>query len=368
MHSVRRALVQSNRDIGLVNLMQIGGASAEDLEWCTRNGVETSSDLQYISAAHTPKGGTLERLWKELQGQPSGIVASILQEKKRTHQAALKKSLQKRVKPRLWLPSKRQLVTAEPTTVSRDEQLRMDAAAAVVDLSWPWAPLSHGLGCDVHGAMTAGRRTAQTKALATAFEANLMHGAVEVWRQLEAWFQAQHVTLPDRMWPAVLVEDFLQHVNEKAGGATALATYYRLKWLARRARAPLGIEDVQPPVVAAQGENFAHQRPALEPAMVWELLDDFNMRLKARGRPSYRAQLQWSAPSRPSGMHTSVGQYHCDASEHVAVFWAYRDRSNRQMGADEDLHGMSPWCCVKSRKQSESFEGHGMAWPNNRQS
>ena len=90
---MRRALVQSNRDIGLVNLMQIGGASAEDLEWCTRNGVETSSDLQYISAAHTPKGGTLERLWKELQGQPSGIVASILQEKKRTHQAALEKSL-----------------------------------------------------------------------------------------------------------------------------------------------------------------------------------------------------------------------------------------------------------------------------------
>ena len=89
MHSVRRTLVQSNRDIGLVNLMQIGEASAEDLEWCTLNRVETSSDLQYISAAHTPKGRTLERLWKKLQRQPSGIVASILQEEKRTHQAAL---------------------------------------------------------------------------------------------------------------------------------------------------------------------------------------------------------------------------------------------------------------------------------------
>ena len=82
MHSVRRALVQSNRDIGLVNLMQIGEASAEDLEWCTLNRVETSSDLQYISAAHTPKGRTLERLWKRLQRQPSGIVASILQEER----------------------------------------------------------------------------------------------------------------------------------------------------------------------------------------------------------------------------------------------------------------------------------------------
>ena len=144
--------------------------------------------------------------------------------------------------------------------------------------------------------------------MATAFEANLTHGAVGAWRQLKAWFQAQHVTMPNQMWPSVFVEDFLQHVNEKAGGATAIATYHRLKWLVRRARAPLGIEDVQPPVVAAQGENFAHQRPALEPARVWELLEDFNMRLKARGRPSYRAQLQWSAPSRPSGMHTSIGQ------------------------------------------------------------
>ena len=89
MHTVRRALVQSNRDIGLVDLMQIGGASAEDLEWCTRNGLETSSDLQYISAAHIPKGGALESLWKELQGQPSGMVTAILQTKTITAEAYL---------------------------------------------------------------------------------------------------------------------------------------------------------------------------------------------------------------------------------------------------------------------------------------
>ena len=284
MHTVRRALVQSNRDIGLVDLMQIGGASAEDLEWCTRNGLETSSDLQYISAAHIPKGGALESLWKELQGQPSGMVTAILQEKKHTHQAAAERSLQKRVKPHLWLPSKRQRQATEPTTVSRDEQLRLDAAAAVVDLSWSWVPLSHGLGHEVPEFMAVRRRAAQTKALASAFEANLMHGAVKAWRQLEAWFQAQQVTMPDQMWPSVFVEDFLQHINEKSGGATALATYYRLKWLVRRARAPLGIEDVQPPVVAAQGKSFAQQRPALEPAMVWELLDDFSRRLKTRDK------------------------------------------------------------------------------------
>ena len=52
----------------------------------------------------------------------------------------------------------------------------------------------------------------------------------------------------------------------------------------------------------------------------------------------------------------------------MAVFWAYRDRSDRQMRADEDWHGMSSWCCVKSRKQSESFGEHGIAWPDDRHS
>ncbi len=149
MHSVRCARVQSNRDIGLVNLMQSVGASSEDLEWCTWNGVETSSDLQYRGAVHIPRGGVLESLWKELRGQPSGMVVSILQGRKHTHQAAAGRSLQKRVKQRLWLPSKRQRKATEPTTVSNDEQLRLDAAAVVVDLSWSWAPLAHGLGHDV---------------------------------------------------------------------------------------------------------------------------------------------------------------------------------------------------------------------------
>ena len=141
----------------------------------------------------------LESLWKELQGQPSGMVVSILQERKHTHQAAAGRSLQKRVKQRLWLPSKRQRKATEPTTVSNDEQLRLDAAAVVVDLSWSWAPLAHGHGHDVSKFMTASRKIAQTRALSIAFEANLMHGAVKVWHQLEAWFQEQLVTMPEQM-------------------------------------------------------------------------------------------------------------------------------------------------------------------------
>ena len=81
--------------------------------------------------------------------------------------------------------------------------------------------------------------------------------------------------MPEQIWPSVFVEDFLQHVNEKSGGATALATYYRLRWLVFRKGAPLDIEDVQLPVGAAQNKSFVHQMPACEPAMVWESLDDF---------------------------------------------------------------------------------------------
>ncbi len=130
-------------------------------------------------------------------------------------------SMQKRAMQRLWLPSKRQRKSTEPTTISKDEQLRLDAAAVVVDLSWSWAPLQHGLGYDVPEFMAARRKAAQAKALGTAFEANLMHGAVKAWRQLEAWFQVQHVAMPEQMWPSVFVEDFLQHVNEKSGGSNS---------------------------------------------------------------------------------------------------------------------------------------------------
>ena len=94
-YSVRPARVRNNRDVDLIKLVQNVWVSSEDLEWCTQNGVETASDLQYISAVHIPKGGVLENLWKELQEQPSGRVSSILQEREHTHQAAAEESMQK---------------------------------------------------------------------------------------------------------------------------------------------------------------------------------------------------------------------------------------------------------------------------------
>ena len=65
--------------------------------------------------------------------------------RKYTHQAAAGRHLQKRVKQRWWLPSKRHRKATEPATVSDDEQLRLDVAAVVVDLSWSWAPLRMAL-------------------------------------------------------------------------------------------------------------------------------------------------------------------------------------------------------------------------------
>ena len=139
----------------------------------------------------------MESLWHELQGRPSGLVVSIVQERKHTQQPAVVKNLQKRVMQRLCLPSKRQRRSTEPTTILEDEQLRLDAAALAVHLSWSWAPLQHGLGHDVPEFMAARRRAAQTKAVGTAFEATLMHGAVKACRQLETWSRCSCNTRAD---------------------------------------------------------------------------------------------------------------------------------------------------------------------------
>ena len=53
-----------------------------------------------------------------------------------------------------------------PMTFSKDDHLRLDAAAVVVDLLWSWAPLHSGLGHDVPVFMTARRKTAQAQAYA----------------------------------------------------------------------------------------------------------------------------------------------------------------------------------------------------------
>ena len=82
--------------------------------------------------------------------------------------------------------------------------------------------------------------------------------------------------MPKDGWPSVYVEDFLEGVASGSGGATALLTFYRLKWLVKRVKAPLLFEDVQIPVVAASGKKGgAQQRPALEPTMLWKLLSAF---------------------------------------------------------------------------------------------
>ena len=74
-----------------------------------------------------------------------------------------------------------------PTTMSKNEQLRLDAAAMVVGSSWSWASLQSGLEHDVPEFMIARRKAAQAQAYALS-RSHLMHGTEEVWRQLEAWF------------------------------------------------------------------------------------------------------------------------------------------------------------------------------------
>ena len=59
-------------------------------------------------------------------------------------------------------------VKEPPSTISRDKQLRLDAAAAVADPLWSWAPLHGGLGHDVPVLMTARRKNCTGPSICTA--------------------------------------------------------------------------------------------------------------------------------------------------------------------------------------------------------
>ena len=208
----------------------------------------------------------IRALWQHLQGRSVTLVSDIVEVMRHTRPDPAPKRRQVRT----WVPSKRRKTAVTPTTVSQDQEIRVAAAKAVVELSWTWASTGFGLGHDVPEFMAARRRQAQANALGAAFEEKLLRDVVRVWHQLGTWFQEQGVSMPSTGWPSVFIEDFLHHVAGKSGGATALLTFFKLKWMHKQARAPLCFEDVQPPVASAN-KGIVRQRPALEPVMVWKL-------------------------------------------------------------------------------------------------
>ena len=147
-----------------------------------------------------------------------------------------------------------------------------------------------------------------------------------MWLTHLDWFEHEGVDMPSSGWPSVFIEDFLQHTAEKSGGTTGLLTFYKLQWLVKRAKAPLCLEDVQPPVVATPGKVVAQQRPALEPGMVWELLREFRSRQQNRDRgivQSAVAVISAFTPIRYTHVNRSVPLWRNDV---VAVFWAFRHK------------------------------------------
>ena len=155
------------------------------------------------------------------------VVEALKVEKMAAHPVAEKTRFQQRS----WLPSKRRKTAASPATVSQDQEARVQAASAVVNLSLSWADAGFGLGYEVPAFMADHRRVAQAKNLGAAFEVKLLHGVVKFWQQLLEWFEHQGVKMPSSGWPSVFVEDFLQHTAEKSGGPTRLLTFCKLKLL-----------------------------------------------------------------------------------------------------------------------------------------
>ena len=73
-------------------------------------------------------------------------------------------------------------------TISKDEQLRLDAAAVGVDLLWSWAPLIV-VCCTMYLCSSQQGEKLHRSKYTHCLGANLVHGTGTVWRQLEAWFQ-----------------------------------------------------------------------------------------------------------------------------------------------------------------------------------
>ena len=204
------------------------------------------------------------------------------------------KEFKPKVEPRkstfsIWQPSNRAKRNGPPAVLSEDQQRRHTAARAVVELSWNWQSLGFGVGFKVPEFMASRRQESLVRTLGDVFEERLLLDVVKTWRAFCEWFERQQVGMPKDGWPSVYIEDFLEGVASRSGGATALLTFYRLKWLVKRARAPLLFEDVQIPVVAASGKKGgAQQMPALEPTRSENFFQNLGTRWQARMSQRFR--------------------------------------------------------------------------------
>ena len=312
-------------------LLQSHGAEAETIQWCIDQGITACGDLQYVAECYLPRCVVLLALWQQLQGRAPSHVADIVSVLRSP--PAPKKAVPRPSTFVAWQPSKRAR-TSVPEKLSEDKQRRRDAARIVVELSWQWGVQGFGLGRDVPAFMTARRQEAMVRALADGFEERLLINVVRMWNTFEAWFREQQVTMPEQGWPSVYIEDFLESIVQKAGGASALLAYYKLKWLSKRAKAPLNFEDVQKPVAAQSGaKGDAQQRPALEPAMLWRLLSLFRQQCANKDGVAVQGAVAVIAaftPIRYMHVNRSVPVWRDDA---VAVFWAFRDKKRQSDGS-----------------------------------
>ena len=154
-------------------------------------------------------------------------------------------------------------------TISKDEQLRRDAAAVDVDLLWSWAPLHSGLGHDVPVFMTARRKTARVQAYALPR------------CQLDAWH---------------------------SGGL-----------------APTGS---MVPGTACHNTRTAGPSVLLKISCSIGTIGRLLQTADTKDRLSCRRNCDGSA-STHTGTRMSIGQYNGGARQ-MAIFWAYRDRSDNR--------------------------------------
>ena len=213
-----------NCDSHIAGILQELGAAEQAISWCRDQGLESCSDLQFVAETHLPPCVVTQELWREMQGRPVTMVADIVAVMKTT--APDLRAQNEPMKRKRWQLGTSARKTTPPATTTEDHRRRLDAATAVVDLSWSWAEQGFGLGARVPKFMAARKHAAQVRALSAGkVEAKMLLRATQAWHRLVDWFSKQQVFMPEHGWPAAYVEDYLEEVMHKSGSATALLTF-----------------------------------------------------------------------------------------------------------------------------------------------
>ena len=213
-----------------------------------------------------------KRLWTAVQGAPALDLGGMEMLAKRARSAPSRPGPARRVyKVGGRTLRVRPFAGARKGTQRKAVDLakRRQAARALVELSWSWAPQA-GLakGCTDTRSETSLRRFQRyCERLEHSFEAKVLLDAARVWHELRSWCEAE--AIQTEAWPLdpMVIEDFLELFRGK-GRSVPRAKHNALVFLEMHVQAPLCTTGVHVPLPAKQKKAARGQAVPLQPLMV----------------------------------------------------------------------------------------------------